>query len=275
LITMDAAPYFAFVIGLAFGSFFNVLIHRLPREESIVRPGSHCPGCGHAIGPLENIPLISFLLLRGKCKWCGAPISLRYPAVELLAGIAALALWQWFVAPRLSTIITPWQTASAVIESLALLFLIPIAIIDARHYIIPDAFTMPGIAIAVVVSFFPGGLTPLQCVLGMLAGGGSLYAAGFFGKVVLKKDEAMGGGDVRLMAFVGGLWGWKVALAAIFAASLLGSITGLALMLFHVMKKEHKLPFGPFLACGTWTAVVTINSISALYVRWFDRVLSG
>ena len=272
---MDAAPYLAFVIGLTFGSFFNVLIHRLPREESIVRPGSRCPSCGHSIGPLENIPLISFIFLRGKCKWCRAPISLRYPAVELLTGVAALALWLWIIAPRLSTTITPWQTAAAVIESLALLFLIPIAIIDARHYIIPDAFTMPGIALAVVVSFFPGGLTPLQCGLGMLAGGGSLYAAGFFGKVLLKKEETMGGGDVRLMAFVGGLWGWKVALAAIFAASLLGSITGLALMLFHVMKKEHRLPFGPFLACGTWTAVMTINNIAALYVRWFDRVLSG
>jgi leader peptidase (prepilin peptidase)/N-methyltransferase len=272
---MDAAPLLAFATGLVFGSFFNVLIHRLPREESIVKPGSHCPACGHPIGPLENIPLLSFIALRGKCKWCRTPISFRYPAVELLTGIAALALWLWFVVPRLSTITSPWQTAAIAAEALTLLFMIPITIIDAQHYIIPDTLTMPGIALAAAVSFLPGGLTPVECGLGMLAGGGSLVTVGLIGRWLLKKGDAMGGGDVRLMAFVGGLWGWKIALAAIFAASLMGSIIGLSLVLFRALGKDHKLPFGPYLAFGTWAAVLTLDKLSALYVRWLDRIWAG
>jgi leader peptidase (prepilin peptidase)/N-methyltransferase len=193
--------------------------------------------------------------------------------VELFTGIAAFALWQWFVSPRLSIITTPWQAASAVVESLTLLFLIPMTIIDIRHYIIPDLITLPGIALAAAISFFPGGLTPLQCGLGMLAGGGSLAAVGLLGKWFMKKEDAMGGGDVRLMAFIGGLWGWKIAIGAIFIASLAGTFIGLALMLFRVLGKDHKLPFGPFLAIGTLTAVLTLDRLAAMYLHWIDRML--
>jgi leader peptidase (prepilin peptidase)/N-methyltransferase len=146
--------------------------------------------------------------------------------------------------------------------------LIPLSIIDIKHYIIPDVFTLPGIAAAVIISFFPGGLTPFECVLGIAVGGGSLFLAGLMGKILFKKDEAMGGGDVRLMAMIGGLWGWKLSIAVIVLASFLGSIVGIGLLAFGLLAKDHKLPFGPFLACAAWAAVLTFDKLFGLYRAW-------
>jgi leader peptidase (prepilin peptidase)/N-methyltransferase len=268
-------PIIFFLCGLIFGSFFNVLIYRLPREESIITPGSHCPSCGHSITPVENIPLVSFMILGGKCRSCKAKIPLRYPAVEFFTGCAALILWFWFVSPALSSQTMHLQTIAIAVEALALLFLIPVALIDAAHFIIPDIFTLPGLVVSIAVSFIPGGLTPIQCGTGVLAGGGSLFVAGLLGKLLLKKNDAMGGGDVRLMAFLGGLFGWKIALVSIFAASILGSLAGAALIFFNTLGKDHKIPFGPFLACGTWFAVMTIDKISAFYIGGLDRIINN
>lgn len=161
-----------------------------------------------------------------------------------------------------------WEISVVALQAVILLVLIPLSIIDIQHYIIPDVFTLPGIIAAVLVSFFPGGITPIQCFLGITIGGGSLYLAGFMGKLVFKKDEAMGGGDVRLMAMIGGLWGWKIAIAAIVLASFLGSIAGIGLIVFRVLAKDHRLPFGPFLACGTWISVLTFDKLFGLYMAW-------
>jgi len=261
-----------FAMGLCFGSFFNVLIYRLPRDQSIIRPGSRCPACRHSIGPLENIPVLSFMFLGGKCRWCRAPISVSYPAVELLTGCAAVLLWIAYVAPGLSLTAPYWQNAVIVAQALTLLIMIPITIIDARHYIIPDILTVPGIAGAAALSFLPGGLTPLQCGIGIAVGGGSLWAVGIIGSWALKKKDSMGGGDVRLMALVGGLWGWHIVFAAIFAASLIGTIAGLTLIAGKKIGKDHKLPFGPFLALGTWVAVLALPMLLAGYQRLLDRI---
>ena len=258
----------AFVIGLILGSFFNVLIYRLPRSESIVRPGSHCPRCNHAIRPWENIPLASFILLRGKCAACGMRISFQYPLVELLTGCAALAIGRLVISSQLAADPSAWHAGVLALQSLVLLMLIPLSIIDIKHYIIPDALTMPALVAALAVSFFPGGLTPLQSIVGMCAGGGSLLAIGAIGTYVLKKEDAMGGGDIPLMALIGALWGWKIAIGGIVLASFLGSIVGLLLLVFHVLAKDHKLPFGPFLAIGIWASVLTFDKLLGLYLSW-------
>jgi len=274
VITGTYASVFACALGAVLGSFFNVLIYRLPRDESVISPGSHCPQCGHAIGPLENIPLVSYGILRGKCRWCKAPISLIYPAVELLTGCAALLLWIAYVAPRLSDA-QPWQIPVIFFQALTLLLFIPISCIDARHYIIPDVLTVPGIVASAALSFLPGGLTPLQSGLGIAVGAGSLWLMGIIGSWALKKKDSMGGGDVRLMALIGGLWGWQIAFGAIFAASLMGTVVGLVLIAGKKLGQDHKLPFGPFLALGTWAAVLAMQLVSAGYLRWLDRMITG
>ncbi len=275
---MPAEPFssfFAVVIGLTLGSFFNVLIYRLPREESIVRPGSHCPRCGHPVRFWENFPVVSYIALRGKCAHCKAPISPMYPAIELAAGLASLMLWRLYVAPAMGAPTMPWQVPIILFQALTLLTMIPLFVIDCEHYIIPDLLTVPGLLLAIIVSFFPGGLTPVDCALGVAAGGGSLYGIGLAGKYLLKKGEAMGGGDVLLMAMAGALWGWKIAIACIFIASFAGSLAGAALLALRKMRTDRKIPFGPFLAAGLWIAVFAFNKLAAWYFDLLDRVIPG
>ena len=273
-VTESLTSLFSFVIGLVAGSFFNVLIYRLPREESIVWPGSHCPHCNHAIRLWENIPVISFIMLRGKCSHCKAAISLMYPAVELVSGLVAVVLWRWYIIPMISASTIPWQIPVTIFQSLILLSMIPLFIIDCKHYIIPDLLTIPGLFLAIIFSFFPSGLTPLECALGIAAGGGSLLAVGFLGKYLLKKEEVMGGGDIRLMALVGALWGWKIAIVCIFIASLLGSFAGVILIVLRRLRKDRRIPFGPFLAAGVWLAVLTVEKLSAWYFNWLDSFIA-
>jgi leader peptidase (prepilin peptidase) / N-methyltransferase len=265
---------FALTVGLTLGSFFNVLIYRLPREESIVWPGSHCPRCGYKIRLWENIPVVSFLLLKGRCSHCKDSISPVYPAVELVTGLAAVALWRIEVAPAI-TAAAPWQIPVVLFQALTLLTMIPLFIIDVRHYIIPDLFTVPAFFLAALFSVFPGGISPLDCAIGVAVGGGSLYGAGLVGKYLLKKEEAMGGGDVRLMAMAGALWGWKIALTAIFIASFLGSAAGVALIAVRRLRSDRKIPFGPFLAAGLWIAALTADKLIAWYFLTLDRIFAG
>ena len=265
---------FFFVIGLILGSFFNVLIYRLPRGESIVFPGSHCPNCHRPLRPWENIPIVSFIALRGRCSHCKVFISPVYPLVELLTGCASCALWRISIIPEMSAMTTSWQIPVVALHALTLLIMIPIFVIDWKHYIIPDVLTIPGLVLSFAFSFFPGGMAPLDCVLGIAAGSGPLLAAVFLGKYILKK-EAMGGGDVLLMAMAGALWGWKIALTGIVIASFLGSIAGGILLLIGRMRKDRKIPFGPFLAAGLWISVLTINKLFAWYFHFLDRSISG
>ena len=236
-----ALPVAAFFMGICMGSFFNVLIHRLPREESIVRPGSRCPSCGRPIPPRENIPLLSFLFLGGRCAGCGGRISLRYPAVELLTGIGYLLL-AW--ADGLSY---------ALLRDVVFFsFLVPITFIDIDHRIIPDELSLGGLAAGLFLSLLPGG-DWRGSVLGGVLGGGILYGtAAAYEKITGR--EGMGGGDVKLIAMIGAFLGWKGGLFAIFSGSILGVTGGLIAMRKGEEGLKTAIPFGPYLCVAALIA---------------------
>ena len=260
------------VFGLILGSFFNVLIYRVPREESVVWPPSHCTSCKRTIPWYENIPVFSYIALWGKCSGCKSKISSRYPLIELVTGSCMLFLWYYYILPFLTGCPAWYEYCVLVIEVLALLILIPIAIIDIEHYIIPDSITIGGTIIGFAVSFIPGSLSPLSSLLGIVAGGGSLLIIGIIGSRIAKKD-AMGGGDIKLMAFLGAVFGWKIALYTIMFGALFGTLFGLPLLLFRLIPKDHKIPFGPFLALGVWVAVFAGDFIMNSYFDFIERFM--
>jgi leader peptidase (prepilin peptidase) / N-methyltransferase len=262
------AQFFVVAFGLILGSFFNVLIWRLPRGESIAWPGSHCPQCNRPIRAWENIPVVSYLLLRGKCAGCKLKISPVYPVVEL--GTAALALLLWHTLGTTRSL--DWcHDLHLALQAIVLLLMLPITVIDLRHYIIPDAISLPFIIIGVAASFLPGDTTPLQSLLGLLAGGGVLYGIGWLGKIIFRKGEAMGGGDIKLLAFAGAFWGAKIALLTLLFASFLGTLGAIPFFLTKKTKTDHRIPFGPFLALGLWIAVLTGDNV----VSWYMKFATG
>lgn len=230
----------AFMLGAIVGSFLNVVILRLPKEEDLLgRTPSHCPKCGHKIRWYDNVPIFSYVfLLRGKCRDCGEKISCQYPLVEFLTGCAFL--WIYLRYSDLSMIGLQWLFVAA---------LIAIVFIDLEHWIIPDKITLPGITIALAVSLFTPYIDTSDAVIGMLAGGGFFYSAGLIGSWVAKK-EAMGGGDVKMAAMMGAFLGWKPLIAALVVAVFSCAIISIVLMLARKGDRKGALPFGPFLAAG-------------------------
>src|ERR1035437_2178132 len=200
-------PLFAFFFGMIVGSFLNVCICRMPKDESIVSPPSHCPHCSYQIRWYDNIPLLSYLLLRGKCRGCGSHISLEYPLVELLNGILTLILFLRF-----------GLTLDFAALFLLCSALVVITFIDIEHQIIPDEISLPGIVIGFVLSFFLKGHGWLDSLLGILLGGGILYLVAF-GYHRLTGKEGMGGGDIKLLAMMGAFLGWKAVPFIIFSSS--------------------------------------------------------
>lgn len=263
----------ATVTGLILGSFFNVLIWRLPRRLSIISPPSHCPSCNRQIRPWENIPLISYALLRGRCAGCRGRISPRYPLIEALTGVGALLVWLFMLQPAVLSHATAWELAALSVRAATLLLLIPLSVIDLDHLILPDALTLPGIMIGLAVSFLPGGITPLWSVVGLLAGGGVLYLFGWLGEVIFRKGEGMGGGDIKLMAWAGVLWGWQSVLLAIMLASLAGAVAGGVLFVTRLMPRDHRIPFGPFLAVGMWLAALVGTPLVQWYMQFTGPLL--
>ena len=230
--------WMGFIFGLVIGSFLNVCIHRLPSSQSIVHPRSRCPQCGHLIRVYDNIPVLSYLILRGRCRDCGARISLRYPVVELLSGaFAAMAVARFGLG---------WQ--ALLMYALIAAFLV-ITFIDLDHRIIPDVITLPGIPIGLAASFGPGMISPLESLVGILAGGGSLFLVAW-GYQLVTQREGMGGGDIKLLAMIGAFIGWKGVLFTIFIASLTGTLAGMALIFRRRGDMKLAVPFGPFLAVG-------------------------
>ena len=254
--------------GLCVGSFFNVLIWRIPRGESIAWPPSHCTGCGNKIKFRDNVPVISYLILGGKCRHCKARISFGYPLVEILTAVTLIAAWHLLdVRPQ-----QPWYlNIIPLVQVASLMLLVPISVIDIRHYIIPDRFTLTFLALALGLSFVPGDLSPVQALLGALAGGGTLLMMGIIGTYILKKGDAMGMGDVKLMAWFGALWGWKAALIGIAFGALLGAVAGGIMILIKKLGDDHRIPFGPFLGAGTAVAIFLGDPLLQWYLGLFAR----
>lgn len=226
------------VLGALIGSFLNVCIFRLPRGESIAWPGSHCPSCAHSIESYDNIPLVSYLWLGGRCRSCRAPISVRYPLVEAANALGYLTI-VWFFGPG-------WTAALY-----ALLFsaLVVVTGTDLSHKIIPNIITVPGTVIGLLGAgtVLPVGL--LNAVLGMAIGSGILWLLAWVSPYVFGK-EGMGGGDIKLLAMIGAFLGWKPALLTIMIGSLAGSVIGVSLIALRIMKRDDYIPFGPFLVLG-------------------------
>jgi len=266
------AAIFVVCCGLILGSFFNVLIWRLPRHESIVKPSSHCPKCNRPVRPWENIPVASFLALRGKCAGCGQKIALQYPLVELATAGAALFLW-YATGESLSSNIA--HNTQFALRCFALLLMIPVTLIDLRHRIIPDAVTLPLLGAALCASFLPGDTTPFQSAAGAIVGGGTLVAMGWLGKIIFRKGEAMGGGDVKLLAAAGALWGPKIALLTLFFGALAGTIGVGVLLAVRRVPEDRRIPFGPFLALGLWIAVLWGDLLVESYIKLATRFIYG
>ena len=231
----------AFVVGACIGSFLNVLIHRLPRKESIVRPCSRCPACGRSLPPLENIPLASFVFLGGRCRGCGNRISVRYPFVEMFTA-AGFALLVHLDGPGVAL------PRDLVFFSL----LVPITFIDIDHRIIPDELSLGGLAAGLLLSFLPGGDWKGSLLGGVLGGGVLFGTAVAYEKITGR--EGMGGGDIKLIAMVGAFLGWKGALFTIFCGSLLGTAGGLLAMRKGGDGLKTAIPFGPYLCAAALIA---------------------
>lgn len=227
-----------FVFGLCIGSFLNVCIYRLPLQASIVKPRSKCPRCNTPIAFYDNIPILSYLLLRGRCRNCSAPIGIRYPLVELLAGILTLAVFNSF---------DPIPTR--IVYFLLVMVLLTITFIDIDHRIIPDKITLPGIPFFFLATLFLPDISILDSLIGIIAGGGSLYLVAL-GYHLLTGQEGMGGGDIKLLAMIGAVVGWRGILFTIFAGSLIGCVVGLLLMIKNRKGMKLAIPFGPFLSLG-------------------------
>jgi leader peptidase (prepilin peptidase)/N-methyltransferase len=248
------------IFGTMIGSFLNVVILRLPdHNQSIVYPASHCPQCSSPLHWYENIPIISYLMLRGKCSHCKMPISIQYPVVELTMALLAAALMYKF---QLSI-----AAAGYFLFSAALLVVI---VIDIHHQIIPDVISLPGIVLGVLFSLVSDTVTWQSSLIGLLAGGGVLYAVAYF-YLLLRKADGMGGGDIKLLAMIGAWLGWQSLPFVIFASSFSGSIIGLIAMFYQKKGGRTRIPFGPFLSLSA--LIYTFYSEKILYL--FNLYLSG
>jgi leader peptidase (prepilin peptidase)/N-methyltransferase len=247
---------FAGAFGALIGSFLNVCIHRLPRGASIVWPSSACPHCSRELSWYENIPIVSYLFLRARCRTCGAPISSRYPLVEALTSLMFMLAW--------------WQYGPGMLLVARVIFgccLIVLFAIDLEHHLLPNVITLPGIAVGFALSFFaePGWVASL---IGLLAGGGVLYAIAVVYYWV-RHEEGLGMGDPKMLAMIGAFLGWKLTLVTLMVASLTGSVVGVGMMAAGRGSLKYALPFGCFLAAG---AVVAAGAGAPL-LDWYLRLL--
>lgn len=242
-----------FLFGALVGSFLNVCIYRLPRKESIVWPASHCPACRRPIAPYDNVPILGYALLGGRCRGCKAPISLQYPLVELANALGWVAIVWYFG--------WGWQAAAY-----AALFsaLVVVTGTDLSHTIIPDGVTLPGIALGLVAGATVLPLGIQDSLLGVLVGGGLLWGLAVISPYVFGK-EGMGGGDIKLLGMVGAFLGWRPALLTIMIGALLGSVVGLSLIGLNIIKRDEYIPFGPFLAFGALLALFFHDSLLTWY----------
>lgn len=277
--------YFAtlvFWLGACLGSFLNVCIYRIPREESVVSPGSHCPRCNHAIAWYDNIPLVSYLVLRARCRHCGETISLRYPIVELL--MAVLFLLVWLKLGTADTAVRPLALAPVTtfwlipIYWLAVFGLALGTFVDIDHMIIPDRVSLGGIVLGLAFSTCVPAMHPHQAtfyggfgaaVMGAVAGSGLLWGVAILGKLIFRKD-AMGMGDVKLLGAIGAFLGWRAVLFTVMASSFVGAIVGLALVALRKKEMQSRIPYGPYLALAALIWILWIDPVAlwTAYLNW-------
>jgi leader peptidase (prepilin peptidase)/N-methyltransferase len=227
-----------FIFGAVVGSFLNVCIFRIPAKISIIKPLSQCPHCHHPVRFYNNIPIISFIMLRGKCRDCGGKISWRYPLVELITAVLSLLLFLQF-----------GLTLKFLIFFIFTAVLIVITFIDLDHQIIPDVLTLPGIPIFLLLAIFVVKVPWLEALIGLLIGGGMLFAIAFIYQLITKR-EGMGGGDIKLLAMIGGFLGWKSLIFILLVSSFSGAIVGIAAMVIQKQDMKYAIPFGPFLSAA-------------------------
>jgi len=238
----------AFLVGAAVGSFLNVVTTRLPRKENLVRPPSHCISCRSLIRWYDNIPILSFLWLRGRCRDCHAPIAWRYLAVEAVtAGLFWLAAWR-----------IGWQI-ELILALLFLSALIAITAIDLEHQLIPDRITLPGILLGFLANLLTGKVSLVDSIFGILVGGGTFFV------IILVSRGGMGGGDMKLGAMIGAFLGWRFTVLTIFSAVLLGGAIAAGLFLAGIRGRKDPIPFGPFLAIGSVASLFWGREI----LRWY------
>jgi leader peptidase (prepilin peptidase)/N-methyltransferase len=244
--------------GLVFGSFLNVVVHRLPRGMSLLRPGSHCPACGAPVRWFDNVPVLSFVLLRGRCRACRATISPRYPAVEIMSSGLAAAVVAHF-----------GLTLPGLEAMLLVMLLLPLGFIDLEHHLLPDALTLPGIVLGLAGSL-AGGLVPLlDSAVGMLVGAAVPYAVIVVYRW-LRGVEGMGLGDVKLLAMIGAFLGWRGVLLTLGLAATAGALLGLALIGLGRGRRDTELPFGTFLA-GAAAVVLFCGNTLLVLLGWVRR----
>ena len=244
---------FVFIVGSMIGSFLNVCIYRMPKGESIVFPSSHCTKCNYKIKWYENIPIISYIFLLGKCKQCKEKISIIYPVVELLTASVAIILYYYF-----------GLTPKFFIYFVLFASLIVCSFIDFDVQLIPDIITLPGIVIGLICAgAYPELLAETrldalkESFLGILAGGGSLFALGVIGELIFKK-EAMGGGDVKLLAMIGAFVGWEIAILVFFIAPVFGAVAGI---IIKIKTGKELIPYGPYLVLASFLCLLYSDKI--------------
>jgi leader peptidase (prepilin peptidase)/N-methyltransferase len=247
-----------FMFGMCIGSFLNVCIYRLPSSMSIINPSrSFCPQCNSAIQFYDNIPVFSYLWLKGRCRNCKASISLRYPLVELMTGILAIAILFMF-----------GLTLEGFVYFIFISSLLVITFIDIDHKIIPDIISLPGIPIGLAASFVLPDITFKSSLIGLLVGGGSLLLVAWTYSLITHK-EGMGGGDIKLLGMIGTFIGWKGVIFTIFAASLAGTLVGIIVMLLKGKNLKFAIPFGPFLSIGAMSYVFFGEKVMFWYLHSF------
>ncbi|MCJ7656251.1 MAG: prepilin peptidase [Candidatus Atribacteria bacterium] len=247
----DINVFLIFILGLIVGSFSNVCIYRIPRNESIIYPASHCPKCHSNISPGDNIPLLSYILLKGRCRNCKSKISIQYPIVELLTGLIYLIIYLVY---GFSV-----QTLIYIILSSALII---IAFVDLNEQIVPDVISLPGTVIGFILSFFVPYISFINSALGVVAGGGIILVIGSAGSIIFKK-EAMGGGDVKLAAMIGAFLGLRYIVISLFLGFFLGALAGIFLIMSKIKSRKDVVPFGPFIVLGSFITLL-----------WGDKIIS-
>jgi len=243
-----------FVLGLIVGSFSNVCIYRIPRNESIVYPASHCPKCRSNISPKDNIPLLSYILLKGRCRNCKNKISIQYPTVEFLTGLIYLIIYLTY---GLSV-----QTLIYIILSSALII---IAFVDLNEQVILGVLSLPGIVIGLILSFFVPYISFINSALGIIIGGGIILIIRLAGSLIFKK-ESMGLGDIELTAMIGAFLGWRYIIISMFLGFFLGALAGIILIFSKIKSREDVIPFGPFIVMGSFITLLWGEKIFLWYM---------